>query len=508
VRRFLSFLTALCLLTVLSACAAAPDRPNTLVYGSGDYTAINPALFEHGEIHSLLFLGLTAHDKDNNVVPGLAESWVWDADALSYTFTLREGLLFHDEHPLTAADVKFTFEAIQNPENGSEIASNYEDVTSIDAPDDRTVVFTLRAPNAALPDYLTVGVLPKHLLEGETLPESGFNQNPVGAGPYKLAAWDMGQSITLERFGAFCLGTPNLERVVFQIVEDVSARALRLKSGELDLAQLTPKDAAVFAELPDFTVYHMQTADYRGILYNFRHPLWRDNPGLPAALSYAIDRESIVRAVLLGQGEAAYSPLQKGPYNDPEVERYAYSPERAKAALEALGWTPGGDGIYQKDGQPLAFTLVAPPADRVRVDMANLCAQNLRDIGVDCAVQTPAQTDWAGQSAYLIGWGSPFDPDDHTYKVFGTDKGGNYSGYANPRVDALLAQARALSDPAQRLPLYRAFQAELSRDPAYTYIAYLDALYVARAGLNGVTPDKVLGHHGVGLFWNVWQWSR
>jgi peptide/nickel transport system substrate-binding protein len=140
--------------------------------------------------------------------------------------------------------------------------------------------------------------------------------------------------------------------------------------------------------------------------------------------------------------------------------------------------------------------------------MANICAQNLRDIGVNCTVELPARTDWAGQYAYLIGWGSPFDPDDHTYTVFGTDKGANYSGYSNARVDDLLTQARASEDPAQRLPLYAAFQAELAADPAYTFLAYIDALYVAKAGLTGITADTVLGHHGVGIFWNVWEWSK
>ena len=90
---------------------------NTLVYGSTDYTAINPALFEHGEINSLLFLGLTAHDADNNVVPAAAESWSYDKNDISYHFKLREGLTFHDGELLTSSDVKFTVESIMNPDN-------------------------------------------------------------------------------------------------------------------------------------------------------------------------------------------------------------------------------------------------------------------------------------------------------------------------------------------------------------------------------------------------------
>jgi peptide/nickel transport system substrate-binding protein len=311
----------------------------------------------------------------------------------------------------------------------------------------------------------------------------------------------------MEKFDGFCLGDVKIDRVIFKIVPDYNARALQLKSGELDLALLTPKDADEFKNASGFNVYDMDTADYRGILYNFNNAFWRANPGLPAALSYAVDRDAVINAVLLGQGQPAYSPLQKGPYNNPQIEKYEYAPEKSKAAIEALGWTPGADGFYEKDGAQLAFTVAAPPTDQVRVDIANICAQNFRDIGVNATVETPARTDWAGQYAYLIGWGSPFDPDDHTYKVFGTGKGANYSGYSNANVDTLLTQARAGLNQAERLPLYAEFQNELALDPAFTFIAYIDALYVAKEGLSGITPDTVLGHHGVGIFWNVWEWE-
>ena len=503
------------LFLALTACAgkagqntSSANEPTTLVYGCGDYSAINPALYEHGEINSLLFLGMTARDQNNNVVPGLAAGWVWDETALTYAFTLRDGLTFHDGVPLTSADVKFTFEVIMDKDNGSENITNYEDIISIETPDDKTVIFTLTAPNAAMPDYLTMGVLPRHLLEGKNIIEDGFNRSPIGAGPYKFVSWDMGQSIVMEKFENFCLGEPKIERIIFKIVQDFNARALQLKSGELDLAQVTPRDAEQFKSNDNFDVYIMDTADYRGILYNFRNPFWQENPGLPAALSYAIDREAIVGSVLLGQGQPAYSPLQKGEYNNPDIEKYEYSPQKAKARIEALGWVTGSDGYYQKDGNQLAFAISAQPSDQVRVDMANICAQNLRDICVNATVELPSQTDWGGQQAFLIGWGSPYDPDDHTYKVFGTDAGANFSGYSNARVDELLKQARAHLAKEERAPLYKAFQEELSNDPAYTFIAYINAIYAAKKGLKGITPDTVLGHHGVGIFWNVWEWSK
>lgn len=140
-----------------AAASASSAKSNTLVYGSNDYTRINPALDEHGEINALLFDGLTGHDKDNQVVPRLAESWELDKDTNTYTFHLRQDVTWHDGEKFTAEDVKFTIEAIQDPKNESENASNYEDVEKITVVDDHTVKFQLAEPNYAFLDYMTMG---------------------------------------------------------------------------------------------------------------------------------------------------------------------------------------------------------------------------------------------------------------------------------------------------------------------------------------------------------------
>lgn len=175
------------------------EEETTLVYGSADYTRINPAMDEHGEINLLLFNGLTAHDADDNIVPGLAEKWEYDAETCTYTFHIRDGIQWHDGEKFTADDVKFTIEAIMDPENGSENAPNYEDVEEITVIDDSTVSFRLSEPNVAFLEYMTMAILPKHLLEGENMQESDFFRAPVGTGPYKLESWDEGQSIVLTK---------------------------------------------------------------------------------------------------------------------------------------------------------------------------------------------------------------------------------------------------------------------------------------------------------------------
>jgi len=497
----------LSLILLLGACACAEAEKTTLIYGSGDYTRINPAMDEHGEINILIFDGLTAHDGANQVVPALAESWDFDAASCSYTFHLRSDVRWHDGEAFTAADVKFTVEAIMNPDNGSENAPNFEDVQEITVVDDHTIRFTLAAPNVAFIDYMTMAVLPEHLLAGEDMQTSAFFRSPVGTGPYKLTAWDEGQAITLSANEDYFGGCPNIDTVIFKIVPDDNAKALQMQSGELDLALLTPKDAQLFANQSEYACYDMQTRDYRGILFNFWNEYWTANKDIIPAICCAIDRDAIVQAVLLGQGMSAYGPLQRNIYNNENVEKYEYNPDRARAMLESVGCTLGEDGFYYRNGEKLGFPISVGAGDQVRVDIAQIAAQQLRQVGLDVTVEIPVQVDWGGQYAYLIGWGSPFDADDHTYKVFGTDKGANYSGYSNAKVDQYLTEARQSDDPQVRARAYADFQTALAEDPAYAFICYVDANYVAKASLKGISADTVMGHHGVGIFWNVEDWT-
>ena len=203
----------------------------------------------------------------------------------------------------------------------------------------------------------------------------------------------------------------------------------------------------------------------------------------------------------------AYGPLQRNRYNNENVEQYAYNPQKAREVLEAAGCVMGEDGFYERDGEKLSFVISVGAGDQVRIDMAQAAAQQISQIGIECKVEIPTRIDWESQMAYLIGWGSPFDADDHTYKVFGTDKGANYSGYSNEAVDRYLTQARQSDDPKVRAEAYDRFQEELAKDPAYAFICYIDANYVADASIHGISPNTVMGHHGVGIFWNIEDWT-
>ncbi len=492
-------------LLCLSLTACSGD--DTLFYGSEDYTRINPAMDEHREINLLLFDGLIDHDGEAQIVPRLAEGWDYDETSLTYTFYLAKNVEWHDGEPFTAEDVKFTFEAIMDEANGSCHASDYEDVAEITVLDKYTVAFRLSAVNAAFLDYMTMPILPKHCLEGENWQDSKFFRAPVGTGPYMLDEWKKGKTITLERNEDYFAGPAKIEEIVFKIVPDEAKRSEQLGNGKLDLARIAPRDVQSIEE--SLMLYPMTTADYRGILYNFRNRFWQFNGDLIPALNYAIDRQKMVETVLLGYGESACGPLQRNIYHSDKAERYDYDPNKARELLDELGCELDGQGYWSRNGHRISFVINAEAGDAIQVELAQLAAQQFRDIGLDVRAQAVAEDlDWFGQQCCIIGRGSPFDADDHTYKVFGTDGEANASGYSNAEVDAFLTQARRATDETERAAAYEKFQVALAESPTYTFLCYLDAVYGANPAVKGIAPDTLLGHNGVGIFWNVCDWTK
>ena len=218
------------------------------------------------------------------------------------------------------------------------------------------------------------------------------------------------------------------------------------------------------------------------------------------ALRLCRERKKFVRQALDGR-------CQRNIYNNENVEQYSYDPAKAEEVLVNAGCEKKDDGYYYRDGKKLSFTINCKEGDQVRVDIAQAAAQQFKEVGIEMKVEIPAKIDWGGQEAFLIGWGSPFDADDHTYKVFGTDKGANYNAYSNKLVDKYLIQARQTDDKEARKEAYAKFQEELAKDPAYTFICYIDSNYVAKDRISGISKDTILGHHGVGIFWNVAEWT-
>ena len=478
-----------------------------LVYATKDYEEINVLVDEYAEIGLLLFDGLMRRDENDAIVPALAASVEYDPETYTYVFHLREGVHWHDGKPLRAADVKFTIEAIKNPLVDSLHAPNFEEVREITEVDDRTVRIRLSAPNAAFLDYMMQPILPAHLLAGQDLTTTGFFRSPVGTGPFRIESWEAGKEIVLVKNEDYYRGAPKIDRFVVKIVADDAAEAKALVDGTADLARLSPRAAAPFEGKDGYRFYAMKTANFGAILINCAHPYWQSNRDLLPAIAYAVDRAAVIHEALLGHGIPAYSPLQRSPFNNPNVEHYDYDPAKAQEILEAAGCRKGADGYYTRGGEEVGFVLTVKNDKRNRIDIANVVAAQMRAVGIHCTVETPAKVDWDGQMAYLSGVGNEIDPDAHTYKVFSTNGRGNDGHYSNPRVDEYLLAARRATDTAERMRLYGLFQEEVARDLPYIYICYLDFIYVTNTRVHGITPNRMLGYNGVGFFWNVNEWT-
>ncbi|WKA56482.1 ABC transporter substrate-binding protein [Planococcus shixiaomingii] len=493
--------------------SADSTQTKQLVYGmASEIEKINPVLDESQEIDNLLFRGLTKPDEENKVTPDLAKSWEISDDQLTYTFKLRQNATWQDGEPVTAQDVKFTFDQLLDPKTNTPIAGEFNEISSVKVIGIHEVEITLNRPFPPLLDKLKIGIIPEHLLRGEDLNTTEFNQNPVGNGPFKLKTWDSDHTITLERNDNYYGPAPKLDEVVFKAVPDANTRILQLKTGEIDLALIEPNQLASTKHSDPYSVHEIPTADYRAVLYNFELPLFQDNK-VRQAMNYAVNRNELVEGILAGKGEAAYGPLQKSWAGTSNGAGYTYNPQKAKQLLAEAGWVKGSDGVLIKDGQRFEFELVSPIQDTVRVALANVVSEQLKPFGI-IAKPKPVDAnaiDYDGEDALIIGWGSEFDPDDHTYRLFHSSEIGdgqyNFGSYKNANVDEFLMKARTTANIEERKAYYHQFQEELTIDPPYNFLVYLQALYGVNENVTGIST-RTLGHHGFGVLWNIEEWDK
>ncbi|MFC9541805.1 ABC transporter substrate-binding protein [Lysinibacillus sp. NPDC056959] len=495
--------------------AEATSHANELIYASeSEFANLNPIL-EETNLDALLFRGLMRFDEHNNPVNDIAENVQISDDLLTYTITIKNDVKFHDGQVLTVDDVIFTIDSILDDQNASFLKSDFIHVKAMKKVNNSTMKLILDEPFTPMLDKLTVPILPKHAFEGQDMRTTTFNQEPIGAGPYMFAKWDRGTSLTLKAFPTFFGTKASIEKVIFKFIPDSNVRALQLKSGEVDIALLDPNQVDELSKVEHLKMYEVESADYRGILFNMKFNLWQD-VNVRKAMSFAVDREGIVKGILHGFGTEAYSPLQKHAYVNDSIEHYEYDLDKAKQLLEQSDWMLKDDGFRYKDGKKLSFTITAPATDTVRVNMANYVAEGYKVIGADVEV---AALDWSNiviedTEAFMVGWGSPYDADHHTYSLFHsgesslTSAGYNYGSYANANVDKLLGEGRSTVNPNKRKEVYMALQKVLAEDPPFAYFAYVDAVYGINKNISGV-KERILGHHGAGFLWNVeeWKWN-
>ncbi|MDR2301355.1 MAG: ABC transporter substrate-binding protein, partial [Deltaproteobacteria bacterium] len=386
---------------------------------------------------------------------------------------------------------------------------NYEDIASVSAVDPYTVKIVMKQFNAAMLDYFTIGICPKHLLEGQNFNTAPFNQNPVGTGRYKFVEWDTaGNTIVVEKNADYYDKVPNIDRIVYKTVAVESTKALMLQAGEADLAWLNSKYAERFRGLSGYKNIDFKTADYRGASFDFHTEFWQKNKDSTGVLNYAINKKEIVDGVLVKEGVVAYSPIQLSTFGgNTKADIYPYDLAKFAQEMEKLGWKKGADGIYERNGQKFSFTIQVRDYEEERVDIANVVSRMLQAAGVEMKIVLVTRFDWkAGYNGFLAGMAAEFDPDQF-YATLVTGASENTMAYSNPEIDDLMKKGRHSKDPNERKQIYAQFEEAYAKAPGTLLVAFLNGNYVSIEGLNGLDTGRVLGHHAVGVFWNVENWT-
>lgn len=473
-----------------------PDYGGTYVEGiAGNPQAINPILAQQNPVDrdlvALIFNGLTRVGAQGTIMPDLAEDWDISADGTTYTFYLRQDVLWHDGAPFTANDVVYTINAMQNPNYpGSPALAELWRSVVVEQLDTYTVRFLLREPYAPLLDYTTIGILPVHILGSvpvEALGDSQFNAKPIGTGPFMVAEVSA-RHIALQANPEYFRSRPYLDRIEFIYYPNDQAVFEARKRGEVaGIARVLPEHLQAVRDDPDLTLYSAPLSGYTLIFLNLDRGVFQD-PAVRRAMALALDRQQLVDDILGGQGIVIHSPILPDSWAyDENVRQYTHDPRKAVVALEEAGWfDDNGDGVRERGSQVLAFTL-ATNDDPTRVRLIHAVSEQLAKVGIRA---TPEVVGWDELTtemlptrrfdAVLSEWqGLPPDPDPYPFwhSSQAMEGGWNVASYISEQADLLLQDARTTNVRDQRIELYRRFQELFSEDmpslllyqPVYNY---------------------------------------
>ena len=530
--RYLPLLLAIC----LAGCSgddsrppSAPPKPaevdngapaygDRIVFGSiGEAANLTPYISTDtaaSEIEGLLFVSLLRYDKNLNIEPYAAESFEVADEGRLLRFTLRKGILWEDGVELTAEDVEFTWKAVTDPAAASPYAEPFLQVKEFRVTGRYS--FEVRYDQFFARSIISwmSAILPKHILEGQNLRNTPFARKPVGAGPYRLKSWEAGSRVTLEASPTYFEGRPYISEVVYRIIPDISTMFLETRAGTLDVMDLTPQQyLRQTSGAPwdtEYRKYRYLASVYVYMGFNLEHPFFKD-VRVRRAVSQAIDREAVVKGVLLGQGVAAFGPYKPGTwaYNN-RLSSPKRDVEHARKLLAEAGFTDvNGDGILEKDGKPFAFTILTNQGNEQRILTATVIQSQLKDVGIMVQVRT---VEWAAFlkefvnkgrfDAVILGWTITQDPD--IFDVWHSSKavpgGLNFVHYKNPALDALLEAARSTPEQSRRKELYDRIQVVLDADQPYCFLFVPYALPVVQSRFRGIDPAPA------GIMYNFDKW--
>ena len=490
---------ALACVLFAAGCSSNPSAvaPNTLNFLIESMPAnLDPRIGTDAQsqhIDGIIFDSLLAHDAQMNIAPDLAETWE-ARDPLTYVFHLRHGVKFHDGRTLTSADVKFTFDSIldgtvKTPKRGA-----FRAVASVEAPDNWTVVFHLREPYASFLWNLTrpgVGIVPRG-----SGPE--IAQHPIGTGPFRFVRAVTDQEIVLERnpeyFGFAAepaTARGNIQHVRLRIVPDAIVRALELRKGSADVAinSLSPDMVVALGKQSGIVADEQPGTTIAYIGFNLEDPILAHRE-VRQALAYAADRATLIKYLLRGQARAASSLLPPNHWAyDPDLPRYDFDSARAERLFDEAGFKRGADGVRFH----LEFKTSTEESSRL---LSEAIADQWRRVGVAVELR-PLEfaTFYADlqRGSFQVSaqrWvGGNNDPDIFEL-VFSSKKippnGSNRGRYRNPKLEALLDQARVEMDRDKRKALLWEIQKIVAEDEPYINLWYPDNVCVHRTRLQDV----------------------
>lgn len=465
------------------------------------------------EIADLIFVAPLRFNANLEPEPWACESWSMDEDGTVLRFKLREDIYWEDGTQLTAEDMEFTFRVVTDPATGSPYAEDFLRVKEFRLLDRFTFEARYEKFFARAVSSWMSPILPKHILEGQNLRDTPFSRKPVGAGPYRLKSWTSGSSIVLEASESYFLGQPHITEVVYRIIPDESTMFMELRAGRLDVMNLNPlqylrQTEGGFWER-EYKKYRYLASAYIFLGFNLRHPFFED-VRVRRAVSLAINRDDLVKGVLLGLGEAAFGPYKPGTW----AYHSGLSPvkqnlDKARRLLMDAGFVKNSQGLLCRDGIPFSFTILTNQGNEQRILTATLIQSQLARLGIEVKIRT---VEWAAFirefvnpgkfDAIILGWTITQDPD--IFQIWHSsqahDGGLNITRYRNAQVDKILEMARATPERKKRAALYWRLQELLDRDQPYCFLYVPYSLPIVQSRFHGIKPALA------GIMYNFENW--
>jgi len=488
---------------------AVPARGDRIVSASiGDASNLIPMIAGDASSHAIagqLYLSLLKYDKNLDLTGQLAESWQVGADNLSISFHLRPDLKWSDGVPLTSADCAFTLKLLLDEHTQSAYKSDYVKITWVETPDARSFIVHYAEPySPALSSWTGLAILPEHVFKGVDIMNTGLSRMPAASiGPYFLAEWQAQQSILLRANPDYFDGPVWISERMTRIIPDSATQFLELSAGHLDSMGLTPiQYRRLFAQQKqlkrDYTRYQYLDFGYTYLGFNLRHAPF-DDARVRRAIAYAIDRQEIVDGVLLGLGEVIATPYKPGTYwVNRNISVRPFDAGKARALLAEAGWLDSNnDGLLDKNGKPLSFTILTNNGNKQRADTATIIQQRLKAVGIGVKVRL---VEWSAFienfinkrnfDAVILGWSLSPEPDQ--YSIWHSSQTGarqfNFLSYSNPKVDAALVAATRTFDKAERKKYYDVVQREIHQDVPVVFLYAPYSLPTFHKRIRGIKP--------------------